>query len=345
MAISYSRPLSLGWDRMKRFLFQPFDLGRWMVLGFTAWLAGLADGNGGGNEGLRISRDIDDDGVGGFLEGVRDGVAEFFAHDIAVLLVVGIVIAALVIGVLVLWLSSRGRFMFLDNLVHRRTEVAAPWSAYAAQADSLFLWRLGWTLVVLVVVGLLVAGFAFVALPLSVVDVPTALGLPVAIGLGILLFVAIVAISYVEYFLDLFVAPLMYRHRLSATAAWALFLDLFQRHPGPFFLMGLLTAGIHLVLGLVFVLGGILTCCLGLLLMAIPYLGTVVTLPIPVTLVYMNLEFLGQFGDDFRLLAPGDPGPPPPAGGSFDDPVDRTVVRPHDVGEDPGGDEPGPQAP
>ena len=39
-------PTSRAFDGMKWCLFQPFDIGKWFVLGFTAWLAALMDGGG-----------------------------------------------------------------------------------------------------------------------------------------------------------------------------------------------------------------------------------------------------------------------------------------------------------
>ncbi len=37
-SIQFSLPTSLSFTGMKRVLFQPFDLGKWFVLGFTAQL-------------------------------------------------------------------------------------------------------------------------------------------------------------------------------------------------------------------------------------------------------------------------------------------------------------------
>jgi UPF0716 family protein affecting phage T7 exclusion len=87
--------------------------------------------------------------------------------------------------------------------------------------------------------------------------------------------------------------------------------------------------------GLTLFFGGLVTCCVGLLLLALPYIGSVVSLPMTVTLRYFTLDFLGQFGEDFRLL----------------DPVEnlaqfhsnRAMVRPEDIGQDGGFGEPGPQ--
>ena len=64
MQTSYSQPLDHAWRRMKTLLFHPFDLGRWFVLGFTAWLAQLAGGySGGATEKFQIFDDWDEGGA------------------------------------------------------------------------------------------------------------------------------------------------------------------------------------------------------------------------------------------------------------------------------------------
>ena len=57
MAIQYIDPLSRGWGRMKRALFKPFDFKKWLLVGFTAFLAQLADfGGGGGGTPMMLLR-------------------------------------------------------------------------------------------------------------------------------------------------------------------------------------------------------------------------------------------------------------------------------------------------
>ena len=51
MKIAYIDPLSQAWGRMTKALFKPFDLSKWFIVGFTAFLAGLADGSHGGGGG------------------------------------------------------------------------------------------------------------------------------------------------------------------------------------------------------------------------------------------------------------------------------------------------------
>lgn len=349
MNISYSLPFDLGWRRMKRALFQPFDLGRWMVLGFTAWLAQLSGGGSGGgdagHDSIRINQDLDGSGIGDAASNAWSWFTDTTGSALGILLVAIILVGILVIALLLLWLSSRGRFMFLDNLVHNRTEVTQPWREFRSEGDSLFLWQVGYAILAFVIVAILMGGFGLLLLPAAAWDLPGGVGLLAAIGLGMVLFVVVVVVAYIDYFLNFFVVPIMYRHRLSATRAWGVFLPLFRAHPGPFVLYGLYTLAVTIVMGIGYFIAGILTCCLGLLLLVLPYLGAVVTLPISVLRCYMNLEFLGQFGADFTLLAPfsGPSGPPPgpPASGDFY--ADGAMIRTEDLGEDPGRDEMGPQ--
>jgi len=53
------------------------------------------------------------------------------------------------------------------------------------------------------------------------------------------------------------------------------------------------------------VLVGVLTCCCGCCLMSLPYIGTVVTLPLWVFFRCYTVYFLGQFGPEWQLL-PGE---------------------------------------
>ena len=46
--ISVTTPISQAIERVRQILFNPFDLGKWFVIGFCAWLAGLGESGGGG---------------------------------------------------------------------------------------------------------------------------------------------------------------------------------------------------------------------------------------------------------------------------------------------------------
>ena len=47
--IEIFKPFGEAFELMKKILFQPFDLKKWLVIGFAAWLANLGAGGGVGN--------------------------------------------------------------------------------------------------------------------------------------------------------------------------------------------------------------------------------------------------------------------------------------------------------
>jgi len=343
MQISFSKPLDHAWQRMNAFLFHPFDLGKWFVLGFTAWLADLAGGySGGASEHFRYTEHLNEPAVRDWASGGLEILREFFNNPWAYIFAGMLLMIALAFGLLVLWISSRGRFMFLDNLVHTRTEVKAPWTEFGNQGDSLFLWQVVYSVIVFVVMGALMVGGVMLFFPVAALKPPAMATFPLIILAGTTAFIIITALIFIEFFLAQFVVPIMYRHRVSATEAWKMFLPLFREHPGSFVLFGLLYFGILLAGALLYFAGGLLTCCIGLILMAIPYIGTVILLPLYTLGRYLSLDFLGQFGDDFRLL-PSWPDKPDHPYQSSEVQGDGTVVRPQDIGQDPGGGQPGPE--
>lgn len=332
MNISYSEPLSRAWLRMKIMLFRPFDMGTWFVLGFTAFLASLADnaGDGGGNLTNRLQGDSDFENIGEFGRNFGEAAQSFFDSGWGVGLFLLGGTAVIVFGLLFLWLSSRGRFMFLDNLIHRRTEVKKPWHEFAAQGDSLFLWQIVYTIILLAVMGLCVLMGLSLFAPLVGWDVGWVIAVPLVMLAGTIGFILLVAMIYIDFFLTAFVVPIMHKERIGTMAAWSRFLVLFQENPGSFFLCGLFYFLLNILAFIALMLGGLLTCCIGLVLMAIPYIGSVITLPASVTLRYFTLDFLGQFGDDFKLLT--------------DLNNHRTVIGTEDIGENGSPHEPGPES-
>src|SRR5258705_7616646 len=45
--IEIFKPFGKAFELMKKILFQPFNLSKWLVIGFAAWLANLGGGGGG----------------------------------------------------------------------------------------------------------------------------------------------------------------------------------------------------------------------------------------------------------------------------------------------------------
>lgn len=304
--IEYSAPLGRAWARMKGMLLRPFNLEIWFVLGFTAWLARLWDNAGlGGSNWTRGQGRIDRDNFGDWNAGDFDwfGLSGLEAGFIVMLLLFGLVFA-----VALAWLSSRGEFMFLDNVVHRRAKVTQPWREFGALADSLFLWRIG----VQILGGILAIAMV---LPVLLTIIPIAeggawrgIGILAAVLLGFVGLLVGIAAALINFWTDQFVVPIMYKRRLGILDGWRCFLPLLRERPLPMVLFALFYLVLAIGVGVAIMAVGLVTCCVGWLLLAIPYLGTVVMLPVYVTGRALGPEFLGQFGEEYRLWEDGNGG-------------------------------------
>jgi hypothetical protein len=319
MTLQFIEPLRLAWNRMLAQLFHPFDLSKWIIVGFTCWLVRLGEG-GGPRAELPVSPGGDHTFDGSLRDLHFDPSSwsswwESFWQSYGVAFVLSLVgcviVVILVVVLLVLWLSARGHFLFLDNVVHDRAGVVEPWKEYRRQGNSLFLWRLGFILVC--IVAMLAAAAPGIFTLISAAE--TESGARVAVGLVVLLIPVLlvaVALAYVDLFLTDFVVPIMYQRRLKTNDAWRVFLPKLREHGAEFLLYGLLVLALHVAVGLVITAVGFATCCIAFLVLMIPVLGTVILLPLHVTYRLFSVEFLGQLGPDLQLLAAPAGAPPPP---------------------------------
>ena len=116
--IEIFKPFVEAFELMKKILFQPFDLGKWCVIGFAAFLALLPGGCGGGpnfNFNFPFQNLSSQKTSNSAIQNIASGGAGWEPWLIAV--VVSIVLIILAIVVVLLWVGSRGRFIFVDCLV------------------------------------------------------------------------------------------------------------------------------------------------------------------------------------------------------------------------------------
>jgi hypothetical protein len=304
MTIQFMEPLSRAWNRMKIALFKPFDLHKWFVVGFNAFLAGLMEASNGGG-GSRFSKRGD---FGAFIHFPQTAWAWLAGHPFwAALIAFGLLVAIVVVVVLT-WVSARGTFMFIDNVVKNSVEIAKPWREYQKEGNSLFVWRLLIGIMAFVTFGAVFAVFFARGAALYEAGISPALPLGLIMGLGLAFFALVVIWGYINLFLKDFVAALMYRDRVRCGQAWKLFLGVFGKAPFHFIAYGILIFLLIIAFVIAVILAGLVTCCIGWILLAIPYISTVVTLPVWYTYRGFSLEFLAQFGpeyDPFRRQEPG----------------------------------------
>lgn len=296
--VSVLNAVSQAIERVKQVLFRPFDLTRWLAIGFSAWLATLGEGGGGGgNYGWH------GDGRNGLRaewQNAVDYVRDNLAWIVPLAIVVTLIIVAL--ALLILWLSSRGRFMFLHNVATNRAEVVLPWHHYRAHGNSLFLFRVVLALCgfVLIVPFLIALGWAVIRM----VNQEAIIAGPflVAAGTGTAALGLGLAFALIEKLTKDFVVPIMWLRTPSCRTAWGEFYPLLTANLGGFVLYILFHILLSIAVAFAIMAVVLITCCLAGCLFAIPYLGTVFLLPVFVFLRSFSLCYFAQYGTTYDVF-------------------------------------------
>jgi hypothetical protein len=219
------------------------------------------------------------------------------------------VILMVALWLLILWLNSRGRFMFLHCVALDKAEVAGPWSKFEREANSLFLFRVVLGLAGMVLMLPLLGGIALMIVRMVLRGEADAGGIMLAAGLGLMFFLLAIVFALVRKFTMDFVVPILFLRGGKCLAAWKEFWGLLANHAGLFTLYILFQIVLGMAIGII-VLGAVLiTCCIAGCLMAIPYLGTVLLLPVLVFKQSYPLYFLRQFGPGYDVFPPAPPAP------------------------------------
>ncbi|MDF1859691.1 MAG: hypothetical protein P1U87_05715 [Verrucomicrobiales bacterium] len=329
--IRFSVPTSRAWARMKQILFQPFDAGKWFVLGFTAWLAtlfeggGSSGGGGGGSDsedsdsgtGTSETSEADDGGIGlskedfdpeevkeVVSEGIQTAMQWLQENPGIAILIGGLILLVFLFFTALFWFRCRGKFMFLDNVVHNRALVAFPWKEYSREGNSLFWWGISFGIVTGVLTVAFLGGAGWFAF--SIIEGGGQIGGYVGfLVAAILLFLGyVLVLAYIAMLLEDFVIPTMHKYRLTTTQAWFRFLPVHNGSIFRFALYAIWKILLSIVSVLAIVVIGFGTCCVGFLLMLIPYIGAVVLLPMTTFFRSLGPEFLAQFGEEWDVFSP-----------------------------------------
>ena len=306
--IEIFKPFGEAFELMKKILFQPFDVKKWFVVGFAAWLANL----GGGGFNYQYNRRED-------VQKLHEAISQI-PHPILVTGICVLISLVLVLIILFAWLRARGGFMFIDCIVKNRRAVAEPWREFRKEGNSYFLFSL-------------VVGFCFLilaallSLPLIILAIKgryylylhrDRLDLYVISLIAAWVFVMLLLV-FVWALIANFMTPVMYRRRCRAYEAFRAVTTLIAANPAEILLYCLFL----IVLALASVIVGCLVTCATCCIAAIPYIGTVILLPVFVLLRSFSLLFLRQFGPEYDvwaglmpaefspILSPASPVPPP----------------------------------
>lgn len=280
-------PLSRAMELMKRILFRPFNFEKWLVIGFAAFLAHLG---GGGRFNLNLPS--------GWRHSPWREQTWNFSDQIPSwvwpLMFVGVPVGIALV-ILCAWIGARGRFIFTDCVVRDRAAIVAPWHEYRKEGNSLFVFTL---IVALVLLGL----FAIGVLPLMMPALRHHGGMTFTLG-SVFCIVLLIIAALSWWIISQFMVPVMYRQRCSAWAAFEQTLSLITSHAAEVILFIVFLVVISVGIAIAVLMVGLLTCCVGLCLFSLPYIGTVILLPVEILLFGYTLFFLRQFGNEFDVWA------------------------------------------
>ena len=301
MAASPVDAISKAVERSKQLLF-PAKAEKWFALGLTAFLAQCGEGREGGSFNVPSGLPSGPSGPSGGpsmaaeIQKLVDEAIRALQADLSlyVALAASGLLLLLAIGLLINWFSSRAKLMFVESVVWDRVDVSTQWARAADLGMSLFKFRLALGLIG----GVLGTSAIVAAIVAGLPDFRAAdlLGTRALIAYGIFfgswLFIGL-PFAIASWLLEDFVVPLMVVRNLRVVEAWRAFrAEVLPGNLGGIVVFYLLRFVLRFAALIAISVIGCVTCCL----VYIPYLGTVLLLPLWVFARAYPLYYLEQLG-------------------------------------------------
>jgi hypothetical protein len=210
--------ISPAFEHTKRQLFQPFRFAQWTRLAVVGLLAGELGSSGGCN-------------TNNFNLNQHPGAARHFIDpgfsgiDPALLagLIGVLVIAALVLGIVLMYISSVMRFILFDSVMAKECHIREGWSRRQGPGMRYFFWKLIYLLVTLAGLVILLGIPAGIAFALGWLREPKEHMIPLVLG-GILVFcvlmVFVLALAVIFVLTKDFVVPQMALENIGVLEGW-----------------------------------------------------------------------------------------------------------------------------
>jgi hypothetical protein len=208
-----------AFEHTKRQLFQPFRFGQWIRLAVVGLLAGELGSGSGGFNSHNFNLNQHQGTARHFMDPSWSGI------DPALLvgLIAVLVVAALVLGIILMYIGSVMRFILFDSVMAKECHIREGWGRRQSPGLRYFLWKLIYLLVtvggLIVLVGI-PAGFALAA---GWFREPKEHMIPLVLG-GILVFFALLLFLFVLALIFVltkdFVVPQMALEDIGVVEGW-----------------------------------------------------------------------------------------------------------------------------
>lgn len=275
--------VSGAFERMVAVLFRPFDVVRWFSIGFCAWLAymgtlpavnGRAREDMGSPGDLAAAKQMFDHALDQMMALPQSGTARLVALGAGLAL-------GLLFALLFCKIRSRGDFMFLHRWYCPDASIRSCWSAAQAAGRELFVWRVYFFLIAILLVAINAAVFFQLVLRPYIDGGKVWDGSlrPQAAACLTVLALLVGGAQLVAHLTKAFVVPVMYWHGATVSRAWLAVFALCNQYP--FAVLGYLACGVACAAAAVLAVAvvGLMTCCIGFLPLVLPYFGSVALLP------------------------------------------------------------------
>ena len=229
-----------AFQHMVRVLFKPFELKKWLALGFITLLASSGGGGGNYNFGNWGGRDSD---VPGRLSDITSWLLHYWP-----LLALGALVIV-VLSLILTWLASVFHMIYIDDITRSSGAIREPFARLKGIGTSYFLWRLAFGLTVLVLlvtlIGLPLVWVFLLARGTGTEAKIAAVVLAVCIGISLIILSIII-----DTFARDFVAPAMYVRGVGVIAGWRIVLPILRANVGQVVLYLLLLIALSIGVGL-----------------------------------------------------------------------------------------------
>jgi hypothetical protein len=255
-----------AWDRMRKALF-PFDFGNWISYGVIFFLQALLEGGGATLPNRFGTRTRGSSSAGPDWRDIAADIQHWIdanAGSIVLVASVTIVLTAS-LGVLFLWLGTRGQMMSIRAVATGRAAIGEHWGATRVAAWSLFKTHLviSGTAFVLGVPLVLLGASRFLSLSVSGApdDAIIAAMIPFVVVGSVLYFVMLVITTILRNF----VAPVMLQCHMNVGQAWSHFAGAASGHWGSIALFFVIRFCLGVGAAIVALVVATCTCCIGAL--------------------------------------------------------------------------------
>ena len=269
MPITASDSITLALEHTKQQLFKPFRIGQWTRLALVGLLAGELGSNGCSGSNFNLPHHPGAASHPGFPGSLGIDPALWAALGA---LLAALLIAALALGIIMMYVGSVMRFVLFDSIIARECHIRWSWSRRLGPGWRYFVWKLLYALLSLAGIAIVVGIPVFVAFNKGWFGEPNQ-HLPGLVTGGVVLFLLFLAFAVITAVILVltkdFVVPQMALEDIDAMEGWRRLWPMMKAEKGAYAGYLAMKIVLGIVVGLII---GIATLILGLIIV-LPSIG------------------------------------------------------------------------